>query len=626
MKTISCVFLVLLLVSFVSASTPDFNITFVDEPDLVNGRNDAGAWLFTELSYIPDYFNLTTTDFFNAQQHDILRWQGALTAVIRSPNNQQQILTTGTQYVFTQTGQHTLYFLNNESIFSYIAVDTEDPININIEEYDIPNGFDISLSDDSFTLNNEKVIDIDIDVDKNVAPKTYKLVFEVNNEQYNRSYKVIQNNNWVIYNNTLPTSVEAKNGDSKLLGYMLLRNDGNIDTQISVKKTGGDAYLLGVPQPQTLFKSSILRINYQLQVPSTQKPKDYPIDIEVIGGNITKKFKLNISVVDSINPVIEQINFSTDRIFRENEISVIATDNNKVSNVTLTFDGKTIVLDKDQQKFTTTINFTRLSRYEMKFCAVDEFDNKGCTSVNKTFVKTELINDFEKVVVLPSKKIGTYAEIKLFNITERVEGDVFVQLVSVTPKNFQNINNGSYKVRLMDKDGAIKQFTEFSNQVKLTETGQVTLQMMSNEVSDFDGILRLLLPDYAEEVPDITFKASFKDFDVPEDFSVEWFDNTIDCEVHDTGDLDTSYYECEGLTFPIDVEPSDISIPTSIREREQLDSDIEEKNEQIHKMTSRFVVFVSLSVGLAMISAFLVWFFITQYPYLLWFAKSKDEE
>lgn len=616
----------LLCVACVSASTPNYNVTFLTDKNLINGENDVGEILFIEKPYTPQYFNLTTTDFFNAQRFDVLRWKGTNTAVITAPNNEQMILTTGSTYTFSQIGQHKLHFLTNESIFSYISIGFETPINIEIEEYDIPSGFDVTFSDTSFVLDNEKAIDLTINVDTNVAPKNYILKYQINNKDYNETYKVIAHNSWNIYNNTLPKQVDAKNGESRLLGYMLLSNSGNVDVNIKIQKTGTDSYLLGIPQTQTLFKQSTLRINYQLQVPSSQDPKDYPITIDVVGGNITKKFTLNISVVDSISPTIDQINFSTDKIFRENDISVIATDNNAVKNVTLTYDGKVIVLKKDQQKFTTSVNFTRLSRYDMMFCAFDNENNKGCTSVNKTFTKSKLINDFEKVIVMKSKKVGTYSEINLFNITEKIQGGMILQLVSFQPKNFDKISNKSYSVRVSDKDGAIKQFSEFNKEIKLTETGQVYLQVMSNEVADFDGILRLHLPDYAEEVPDITFRVAFKDFDIPEDFEVDWFDNVISCEVVDTGDLDTSHYECDGLTFPINVDKDDIAIPTTIHERQQLDSLLDDKDTQIGKLTARFIVFVSLGVGLSLISGLLLWFFITQYPYIVWFGKSNGEE
>lgn len=562
---ISLVMIVLLLFPLVFASSPEYSVSHLLDDEVVNGVVDLGDLLFIGEQYTSELFVLSDIEALTLQQFDTLRWVGNGSVKIVSPTFQDTILVFGSEYYFSSFGGYTIESMINSSVFDFIVCVGADLNVINVSAGVVPIGFDLSFSDDSFILDEEETIAVTLVVDDDVVPDEYDIIYKINNVSFTKSVEVIENINWSMNIDDLDSVVEIKSGQGMYLGRIDLENVGNTDVEISISKTGNSTHLVGIPQPQTMYRKNSLSIDIQAQVPSVQSSGEYVIDLEVSGGGKSENVSIIINVVDVILPVIESINFSTDKVFMDNAIVVVATDNTDVIGLTMGYDGQVIELDKDGNVFTTNVQFNKLSRYVFDFCALDEDDNEVCQVVNKTFEKQPVISDVVSVVSLPAMKVGKYASFDVFNITTAIGEGVTIKLVSL---DLPTTNNATEPIiRFVDESGSVKAFTKYEEEIKLFGTGVITLEVRADFVSDFTGVLRIVMPEQYESVQDITFTASFKDYDVPQDFSTQWVGGRdLSCRVVDTGDLLTSKYICE-LEFPIDTNPDDISVPTTVSER-----------------------------------------------------------
>lgn len=615
----------LILVNSVSASSPSYDFTDLTDEKLLNGENDVGDLLFIYEDYITEIHTLTKITNITLQRFDTILWQSSKSIKIIPPIGVEQILVNGNSYKISNQGIYTIQSITNTSEFSTITSSIEDENRINLTVLDQPNGLELDFDPKTFLLNDEESVEVNIEVDDDIEPGSYDFTYQISvaDEIVNvtKSFIVLENINWTINTSTL-TNQTYKTGDSVFFGYVELENIGNKNVEITLSKTGNKSYMLGIPQPQTLYKKSVLRLNFQLQVPTVEVPDEYDIELIIEGGDIIETIPFTITIQDSLKPNIESISFSTDKVYKENDLTVIATDNNDVTRVELTYDGQTIKLVKDGNKFTIQQKFIKLSRYVMNFCAYDEINNSVCEIVNKTFIKDNVVSFDDPSLELPTKKITKYSKIHLLDINKTIPEGVVIQLVELNIVG--GSGNYSPTVRIIDQDGTVKTFSQYENQVKITDVGEVFLEVRSDVVSDYNGILRIILPDYVEEVEDISFKVGFKDYDVPEDFTLPWFDDrTVICEVEDTGDLETSQYTCE-MNFPIDVAKEDLSFPTTAREKSKLDTDVEVVRDELSKSKGRSATIITLLIMILIVVVGGTYFYINVFPYVRIKAKVKD--
>lgn len=609
------VFLIICLLSVSArASSPAFIISDTLIENIVNGNNDVGDLIFIEMPYIPDNYTFNNFSVLNLQQYDKATWTGNSTIVIVSPTGTQSNVVPDSSYIFPLDGTYAFKLLSNSSTSSSIIASRYDNINIVIEVKEMPNGFNVTFSDISFVLNGERVISEIVKVDDDVATGEYEINILINNVSYTQEFTVGSNKQWRLKENKVNNTITSKSGDNVFIGYFLLENIGNSDVEITTSKIGINNYIIGIPQPQTLYKKSDLRVNLQLQIPTTFSPGVYYYNITLSGGEINFVQQIKIIVIDSIKPILESINFSTDKVNKDNNIILIATDNDVVSSVQLKYSGKSFNFKKDGQKFTLTHKFDKLSLYNLEFCAVDNANNNNCIVVNKTFVKTILVDGAKTQIKMPSKKIGTYSTMILFNLSNEVDEVVTVELVEF---NSNSINmSDSYSIRIIDGDGTVKRLTKYDNQIEISSPGEIKIEVRSEEVADYSGLLRLILPDYANEVSDIKFTVSFKEYDVPEDFSVDWIgDRKLDCTVVDTGNLDTSYYSCT-LKYPIDTRPEEISVPTTVSERNTFKSEAGDVQKTLVSYKRKSAVFITLlMIGLILLGG-IIYYVLYQHPFI----------
>ena len=491
-----------------------------------------------------------------------------------------------------------------------------------------------SLPDDFF-VNGQRDFPIFLNVLPELDPDDYEFSVDVNGITHTFPITVEENVDWDVFNKSFSENQTIKSGQTRYLGRVRFNNTGNVDTKIQVSKNGNGSEMLGIPNPQTLFKQSTLSLEFQLMVPTVQKPGTYDFQVTIKDVHDSKSFtgNLSVTVVDAIKPDIESINFSTDKAFMDNDIRVIASDNDGVANVTLSYGNVTKYLEKDENLFSLTHKFSRLSEYSLEFCAYDFNGNEVCRAFNRTFFKKDIVllnGEFgQNTLRLPAKKYGKFSDIWLYNITEDVPEGIRVELVTVEPSD-RDTSEGDYLVRFKDEEGALRSFEKYDNELVIKEKGVYSLQMKSDVPDDYEGIIRLHLPDYIEEKGDVTFRVSFKEYDVPDDFTREWLyaeeieNNVLECKVHNEDDLDEAYRLCE-FKAPVDLSAQDLAIPITLSEKSELENKTAMKAEELRQSKRKNAILVSgmTAVILALILTML--FYARVYPNLR-IMKKLDED
>lgn len=610
-KKLIIIVALLMFVPMVLASAPEFSYENRLATNVTNGENDFGDILFFHEGFTPEEFVMNEVVYNRFQRYDVLRWQGNFPVrVVRGAV--EVTLFQGDTYTFEQSGQHILRRHDNASIQSELDVDEADDLNIILEEISIPTGFDIEPDKTNFLLpiSGSDRVNFTANVDNNVRKGEYTIRFSINGEEKQHTFNVLENINWTMNTTNLTKSVEAKSGETIYLGRIEVNNVGNEDIQLITRRSGDGQHLISVPQPQPLRILSTVYVDITAQIPTIQRTGNYSVLLNLTAGGLTEEVELNITVIDNIPPVVESVNFSSDRVNVPNDITVVATDNVDVERVVMEYDDTEVELVKDGNLFITQVTFTKLSEYVFDFCAFDSENNSGCKQVNKTFETVNVIHNFSTSHTMPSKRYGVFSNIFLFNLTEDVPEGVSVSIVDLNTNS-----NSSVLVRVVDSNGNVRRLSEFES-VSLISKDEYFLEVRADSVSDVEGILRVELPQHYSQVQDMTFRVSFKDYDVPNDFNIDWVDGRkLDCKVVDTGDLSTSYYDCS-INYPIGVRPSDISIPTTVEERSKLAAQVESATEEIDNNRRRSAWFISILLGSLVILSLISLFMIYWYPFI----------
>jgi hypothetical protein len=621
---LSGVLAVVLLSAIAAASSPNNQITALLTTNVINGKIAVGEILFIPLQYVPEIRSLNNFSAITTQRYDRLLWLGGESISVNDPLNQETIVLPGGQYYFSRVGNHIITSLSNASKTAVITITNEPPNSITMVVNQVPRGFVLNFSQSSFVITGaEKVINATLFVDDDVVPGKYKVNYSINDNSYVKEFVVVKNVNWSIKDVSFSLNQTIKSGENRYLGTISIQNTGNQDVSIELTKAGEKNNVVVVQAPRTLFKKTTIDFDIQLQVPSITPTGVYDIIIVAMDefdkrDNIT----LRVNVIDAIPPRIDEINFSTDKAFMPNEVRVIAVDNNNVSNVTMEYDGKKVRLLKDQNLFTTQVTFNKISEYAIKFCASDDSTNVYCTTINKTFTKVSALDGGVRTIRMPTMRYAKYSRVFLINLTENIPEGVVVELVSMEAVGGGNV---SYTLRIVDDKGGVKRFDAFDNQIMIKEKGRYYLEVRSEEAKDYEGLLRYNVPEYVDEISDLSFFVSFKDYDIPQDFTINWFGKDVSCKVVDTGDLDTSYRECP-IVIPIDIAQKDIALPTTIREREQLDSQVGVVEDELSRTKKRTAVIITLLSVLILLIIVFIYYIVNIYPYfrILRSVKTND--
>lgn len=608
-KIISKLLLVLMLIITiaigVSASIPSYNLQYNLNTEVGNGASSLGSIVFLKQPMITEQRIKNTIQAYSFEQYDTFIWTGS-TPVRIIDGGTSTVLDSdvSSTYIFNHIGNYVLQNSVNTSQSATITITSPDIPSINIVT-NSPSGITTTPSSSTVILNSDStVVALNSVVGADILPNTYPITLSflsnnagMGNQSYSFNLNVVEKELWSVETNNISKNINVMTGGTIDAGRIKFVNTGNKDYTMKFVPTGSGALFVSTPTPQNLYRGSSLTYPIQLQIPLSTARGVYPVVITFTGGdNEPYVHNMNISVTDNILPTIDSIEFEHNNAMIKNIITVVAKDNINVANVTLSYDNKTLNFKKDKQLFTLETMFDKLSRYLLTLCAYDDDSNKKCVDFNQTFTSVNMIKPYGFDISMPSMKFDTFSKIPLFNLTTD-SNDVVVKLEDLTV-NSGNITRYDMDVRLIDGDGAVKKFSQYVSEIEIKHTGIIYLQISSPIKTTYSGRVSFITPEYIIKPNDVSFHGNFKNYDVPQSFEMDWFnDEKLKCDVVDTGDLDTTYYVCPVKIFGA-VDVDSLPIPITPSEKKAIDDQINEIETKYNRESTIYKVVLGLLLGI----------------------------
>ncbi len=612
MKILALLALLALSLPFVHASTIDFDVNTDFKSSITNGVGQFGEFIIVNKPLISSNYNITNYTISGAQIGDAFIWQGTDTLSMYLNDVFIGFLSPSNSLTLSSVGTYTYAQSSNLSVNGSIIVTSISPITINIQLNGNPVNYTFEPA--SFLFNmSDKLIKVNYSVLEEVSTGEYNWTLNVSSANKsvvkNGTTRVVENRAWNITSSTVPSNFTIKSGSAEPIGEVNVINLGNADFSIHVDLYGDGAKFIRTQENQTLFKRTSGVFNFIAQVPSVTTHGSYNTTVVMTGGNKTETFSFMIVVTDMLPPEIKRVSFLDDFIYHDNIISVDVTDNIQVANVSIEYDGVLYNMTRDQQLFTYAFKPDRLSQYLFTVCAYDDTNNVVCQEINKTFMKLNIIN-YTPEVRMPSRKTGAYASTTLFNLSEKPPHAIKIKLVDFAGESVNTTVGGNYKLRVVDGDGTVYQFNSLGEEINVFYAGQIKIEVTGDEQSSYDGILLVTPQDYMENLTGpIHIHGKFLSYDIPNSFIInDWYGGKpFSCEVIDTGDLDTSEYDCK-VKFPITLDVKNFAVPTTPSEKLLYD---ENKNNTIAgirgEVLNRNFAISGLAAIILILSLLLVW-------------------
>jgi hypothetical protein len=151
-------------------------------------------------------------------------------------------------------------------------------------------------------------------------------------------------------------------------------------------------------------------------------------------------------------------------------------------------------------------------------------------------------------------------------LSEKSPKGIWVRLTDFSSELGQGLNDQFY-IRIVDGDGSNYDLTAIGEEVQIFYPGDVKLEVrgdLKNKTTmPYEGKLMVTPPDIVDGGGVVEFKGKVLTYDLPEAFSKTWYNGkNFSCTVIDTGDLETSEYDCH-VTYPISIDISTMAFPTS---------------------------------------------------------------
>lgn len=632
MKKYILLMIMLLIVSSAFASTPDFSITTDLQSNIKNGDGQLiGKFIIVKKPYLSQVSNVENFTAHTIQNFDGIRWTGNGSIIIKNSNaTVVGIVSPGESFFFATSGFYIFTANGNESLIGNIAVLQEaiPTVTIKIEAPQMAFVYPSSI----LLTGNEHTFNVTANVSTDLLPSNINMSysFVTANKSINNTHTLVipELKLWNVTNSTIERNITLKAGETRPLGEIVVTNFGNVNFPVTAEVVGNGSFLIQTQKQQTLFRKTSTSFGITAQVPQKYPDGNYNATILLRAGDYSYYYDIPIVVKDLTPPEISKIRFRDNFVYHANAVAVDVTDNIGVKEVNVTIfvtnqTAQTFNMSSDQQVYTYLTNFTSLSQYSVTVCAWDFAGNQACSSTTKEFRKLQPIA-WSPTNQMPSRKFGKMASGIVFNLTEELprpnDEPLRIELISfisdIVASNESNATTeNSFQVSLVDGDGSVKQLERIGATVDIKRAGNIKIEVHGDKISSYEGVLRVYAPNYIENTSDIRFQGKFLDYDVPEPFEREWYGKMFKCDVKDTGDLESSFFECD-VQFPISTDVENLAVPTTPGEKDLEDQKLNSTIvEATKKITNRNMA-ISALVGVVLIVILLSIYIVVIHPYL----------
>jgi len=441
---------------------------------------------------------------------------------------------------------------------------------------DVENSFGLSFSENSFVLDEEKVIDIYTDIPISTSPRNYTFSFDINSSNNVTNIEDSINIGEVgIWNVTV-----QKHNSSVVIGdsikYMTMEFNlrGNSEKKLYFLSDGNISELINVQSDTTLYVGIKSKLVIPIEVPSNYSVGKYNGTFFIYDDEMSRNFSISVNVIDGVMPEIYEISMNdTYMSGQESKIEIKTRDNGEIRKVdfelfVMTDDGYDMINNgtlkrENSELYVIKMVKSQIGEYKILF---KSYDNSGnMISAEKEFeilpleyVVSEDYVNFGKI------KMGEWVKLDAFEVLNETKGEAsFIKMSCLEEDVNGEPETDCQEVQfaIIYKNGKIQEF-EDGISIKFDDVGKYKIAVKSEVQGEFDGELKLVLPNNIKKVSNIGFRFNSVNYEVVRPENGVWMDKEFNCDVDDTGMVDTSSITCE-FTYPITANFYEESLPVT---------------------------------------------------------------
>lgn len=428
----------------------------------------------------------------------------------------------------------------------------EIPLPVNIY-YSSP--FSVSLSNDFLNLLSSVEPTFNITVPKHTIEGNYKTnicVFAVNEtECLDFNITVPRVSNFTVTKN-LNISLNSSSE-----GYININLSNTGNTILNISSVSTTPFLK--PSNITTYPG----LNYTVPVfysfPKEIGLKNY--NITFTGDNVNKKTVLYINITDNEPPKLIDIKYPTEvKASKEFEIEIAATDNINISYINIEFNkNNTYNLTKNNNYYNISLSLTNISINSFILTIADTSGNKFSQKYPIEIKKLGGIKFFD---YNPVEILYNFEYQKTIFVSENeIPVKLMLNSFSIKP------DNAGYKMVVVSNSE--EKEVKVGKIINLNNIKEISLRFSSPNVSEFNGNMLIIPPDYVGDNKTIKITGKVGNFNILNVINITIGDKTKECILDFAGDLHNSSYICQ-QRFPATYNFKDIGIDMTERDYNQI--------------------------------------------------------
>jgi len=611
-KIVMVLVVLIALMGNVSAVTPDYDLRVLLNETLDYGSNKIGEMVLVDEGYVPDTIPISNFTNYTADRYDKIIWRGESTVDVILEDTYKTSISKGDKYQLRKNGRYRVVSVGNSS--NYATIRTRNPENnrvkINIKA---PDGIELYTDRNGIEIeDSEENVDIFANVSRRVNPGEYKIRIDTNNSFLNKSEIYFVDmplfSEWEIVNDTIKNYNTLQAGEVIEVGTMRVRNIGNAEFDVKAELMGNASKFLNIQNSLLLYERNSVYFQLYAQIPLDEKSAIYKSNLRIYTNDSQYTKNITLNITDKIPPKILNISWQNNTVYKESSIIIKASDNVLLDNCVFIMNNMTY--DSEFKNKVCTL-YPQINKSKKYFSTIKVYDSNGNineTTENIPYDKMKAISEIGNVD-MSTVKYGKRSVEMFFNITENLPEPIVLELEEYSTDS-SNITIGEdYEIEVEYGNGVQGLFTEDNKTVKISDKGSVYLIVKNKNVTNYYGEIKVRVPEFVESdrYNILTkFEGRSASYGLPNPFSKEWpGGHTLFCDVEDTGNLETSKYDCEYKYNIQGGEERNVMVPVSVSEWESIQNRVDETEQEMKKKILFRDIVITSTIGIIVFLGFI---------------------
>ena len=612
MKKLLIFFFLILAVPLVYSADYDIDITFDLEEEVPVGEFNLGNIIIE-----PKIINNEVIPINESTDYSITRGDKIKNKYNHSIKLGDHILVQNEVINMDTYGSYQIKKLD-DIVLGYVYVNILDSENLVFTTND--NLFNLEFSDDDITLNDLDEISINVTVNTSLIIVPDRYYFDISYQIDDDPVVTIEQDILVRKFENISVSIINCTKEMPILSHGVfcdfeLENTGNVMVDLEVSIDGFEKYFYFPENVGSFPRDKRIVIAYYDLSREPPLTKSYLKNVTFKSDNLNVNIPVNFSFVDKIYPYIRNFSISDLEVLRpyNNTVEVIENYNLTFVRARL-YNNEQLINEWDLPKYKFdfySVSFTpqTIGQYRLEIWAKDRAENLNITPYNFNVNKLNAIKNqsnlrFNKV------KFDKYRHTELFYVDKDIDFGV-----EISQLNYKD--NCTWEMNVLNKDTGNEAFIQRENtKITFNQKGNYTIGFKGECVADLlNGQIKITVPNYHEDVPTIIFSGEIIDYNIPDNIVDKTFnDGTLNCDVQDTGEIETSTYRCT-IVYPLAKGVLDI-MPVSVESYDNTMLEHEDKVSGLKKSNRNKIIFIVLMFIIMGLLILWVMFSIYVYPTL----------